>query len=159
MSHIRFSSILAGAFLMFAMPVSAQAASYTYLDQKAPYTNPGMLTALNLPKVGATFKVQVPNGAIWWRYPFPYYIVAFGSKNPNLRVHGLGGWLFTSAEHVAFAPLNNNYRQTVTVSYPIPNSPQLVGVRFYQQVLQVFQGEFVPPTYLLSRGGVGVIGK
>jgi hypothetical protein len=35
----------------------------------------------------------------------------------------------------------------------------LVGVRFYQQVLAESYAEFVPSTYYLSRGGVGVIGK
>lgn len=58
---------------MLAMPLSAQAASYTYINQKAPYTNGGfgfpspMLTALNLPKIGTTFQVQVPgNYSTYW---------------------------------------------------------------------------------------------
>ncbi len=51
------SSILAG--VAFAMSLPAQAASYTYIDQKAPASNPStpMLTALNLPKIGTTFQV------------------------------------------------------------------------------------------------------
>jgi len=153
--------MIAGVVLMFAMPLAAQAATYNYIPQKAPYKNnqaPYWLTALNLPKIGTTFKVRVPNAASW-SYPFPYYILALGVTNPNRLVHGLGGWQFTSAEYVAFAPMDFNYPPTVTVSYPIPNSPQLVGRRFYQQVIQVFPAEFTPTTYSLSRGGVGVIGK
>jgi len=155
--------MFAGVVLMLAMPVSAQAASYTYIDQKAPYKNssPAMLTALNLPKVGTTFKVQVPNAwRSWWCCWGTDHYLAFGVTNPNLPIAGLGGFLFTSADIVMPAPWNQQQMGgTVTMSFPIPNSPQLVGVRFYQQVLAVSYAEFVPGTYLLSRGGVGVIGK
>jgi hypothetical protein len=62
----------------------AQAASYTYINQKAPYKNrsPAMLTALNLPKVGTTFKVRVP---AWWKSlsngGAGFYSLAFGVRN------------------------------------------------------------------------------
>jgi len=138
--------------------LSAQPASYTYINQKAPYSNPGsMLTVLTLPKVGTTFKVQVPNGASWW-IPSPYYYLAFGVSNPDVSVPLLKGWLFTSAEVLLLVPYKWPVGGTVTMSFPIPNSPHLVGTRFYQQVLMVFPGEFVPPTYRLSRGALGVIG-
>jgi hypothetical protein len=149
---------------MFAMPLSAQAASYTYIDQRAPYKNQNspMLTALNLPKVGTTFKVQVPRGYQSWPWCCfgTNYYLAFGVRNPNVAIPGLGGFLFTSADVVLRTPYLTNWQQlTATMSFPIPNSPQLVGVRFYQQVLAESYAEFVPSTYYLSRGGVGVIGK
>ena len=148
---------------MLAMPLAAQTASYAYIDQKAPYTSPRMLTALNLPKLGTTFQVQVPN-SMWchiggWTGGGITYYLALGVSNPNVSVPALGGFLFSSAEIVLRAPTpcpNNGF---VTMSFPIPNSPGLLGVRFYQQVLAESRGEYVPNTYYLSRGGVGVIGK
>ncbi|MHC4079555.1 MAG: hypothetical protein ACYST0_14070 [Planctomycetota bacterium] len=146
---------------MLVTPLAAQQASYTYINQKAPYSNPKtpMLTALNLPKVGTTFKVQVPSNTVggfgggpWWYWRC---YLALGVKNPNIPVPGLGGFLFTSADVVV--PVNVvNQVGGVTMSFPIPNSPQLVGVRFYQQVLEV---QTRSSTCALSRGGVGVIGK
>ena len=150
---------------MFAMPLSAQVASYTYIDQKAPYKNPGwpLLTALNLPKVGTTFKVRVPTvwqcGPVWTGGGATFYL-AFGVSNPNVSIPGMGGFLFTSAEIVLLLrPGNCPNNGTVTMSFLIPNSPGLLGVPFYQQVLAEQHGEFVPNTYYLSRGGYGVIGK
>jgi hypothetical protein len=168
------SSILAGVVLMFAMPLSAQAASYTYIDQKAPYQNGPELTALNLPKIGTTFQVQVPGAFSWslgpigpwtcWECSEPswyhvQYALAFGVSNPNVPIAGMGGFLFSSAEVTVLAPYRTNSQQLVTMSFPIPNSPHLVGVRFYQQVLEVSSIDFFPFAYALSRGGVGVIGK
>jgi len=155
---------------MLAMPVSAQAASYTYIDQKAPYKNssPAMLTALNLPKVGTTFKVQVPNGGdtctswCWTGCTEVYYYLAIGVNNPNVPIPALGGYLFSSADIVLLAPWGPKAQQgTVTMSFPIPNSQALLGVRFYQQVLrQVIEPSyFYYQTLSLSRGGYGVIGK
>ncbi len=156
---------------MFAMPLAAQAASYTYINQRAPYSNPSqpMLTALNLPKVGTTFKVQVPN---YWEpirtssgrliFAGAYHYLAFGVSNPNLPISALGGFLFTSADLVVPAPRNSRqFLGTVTMAFPIPNSPQLVGVRFYQQVLTVCYTDLPMSVcgYSLSRGGVGIVGK
>ena len=161
------SSILAGVVLMFAIPLSAQTASYSYIDQKAPYKNQKspMLTALNLPKVGTTFKVSVPNGAYcgWWSVESSNtYYLAFGVSNPNVPIPALGGFLFTSADIVLPVPkVCPSNTGSVTMSFPIPNSPQLVGVRFYQQVLHRHGDAWVIKANYdrLSRGGVGVIGK
>jgi len=170
------SSILAGVVLMFAMPVSAQAASYTYINQKAPYQNAGlgfpspMLTALNLPKIGTTFQVQVPGNCSFsmclgfgssceQQIPVTFqYVLAFGVSNPNVPVAMLGGFLYSSAEVRVPAPYTFSPWGFVKMSFPIPNSPQLVGVRFYQQVLGMTYS-YGPPRYALSRGGHGVIGK
>ncbi len=162
------SSILAGIVLLFAMPLSAQAASYTYINQKAPYKNPNppLLTALNLPKVGTTFKVQVPNGGntcTGWCLTgcsqVNYYL-AIGVRNPNVPIPALGGFLFTSAEVVMPVPWGPTPQQgTVTMSFPIPNSQELLGVRFYQQVLREVWSFWWYEPLTLSRGGHGVIGK
>ncbi len=152
---------------MFAVPLAAQAASYNYINQKAPYKNQKspMLTALNLPKVGTTFRVSVPNGAYcsWWSVEVSdTYYLAFGVSNPNVPIPALGGFLFTSADIVLPVPkVCPNNTGSVTMSFPIPNSPQLVGVRFYQQVLHRHGDAWVIKANYdrLSRGGVGVIGK
>ncbi|MHC4851588.1 MAG: hypothetical protein ACYTF5_06180 [Planctomycetota bacterium] len=144
--------------LMLATPLSAQVASYTYIDQKAPYKNqnPPMLTALNLPKIGTTFQVRVPDSTV-----FSHSTLAFGVSNPNLPIPGLGGYLFTSAEIVMWTSKSSGvFSVMTTMSFPIPNSPQLLGVRFSQQVLRItycpFQACYGAS---LSRGGYGVIGK
>jgi hypothetical protein len=141
--------------LLFLLPgvLGAQAATYTYINQKAPYKNPraAMLKALNLPKIGTTFKVQVPGGLRSLTYA-----LATGVSNPSIRFDVLGGYLFTSAELVVGVPTGP---KLVTISLAIPNSSQLLGVKFYQQVLEVSK-IYLPWTLnTLSRGGVGVIGK
>jgi hypothetical protein len=145
----------------FLLPgvVAAQAASYTYIDQKAPYKNPSpaMLTALNLPKVGTTFKVRVPPP--WASKSTPCsasYLLAFGIRNPGISSRNLGGYIFSSAEVVIPTPQGTGM---VTMSFPIPNSSQLLGVKFFQQVLEVGNWCNGPFPATLGRGGVGVIGK
>ena len=58
--------------LLFLLPgvLGAQAATYNYINQKAPYTNPAgspwspwtgeWLTAISLPRIGTTFSVRIP---------------------------------------------------------------------------------------------------
>ncbi len=145
------------SFALLSGAVDAQAASYTYIDQKAPYQNwnPPMLTALNLPKVGTSFQVQVPAG---WSSGFASasYWLGFGVSNPNAPFPLWMGFLYTSADVVVATPRRPT-AQMVTMSFPIPNSTQLLGVRFFQQVLRV--ADLGPAhTRNLSRGGVGVIG-
>ena len=139
--------------LLFLLPgaVAAQAASYTYINQKTPYLNPRppWLTALNLPKVGTTFKVQVRGHSrrvqSW---------LAVGVKNPNVAIPAWGGVLFTSTEYYLLTPLSPGgpggfSPKMVTVSFAIPNSSQLLGATFYQQVLSGYwlfgYGVFVSP--------------
>ena len=153
--------VLAFTFLLPGV-VDAQQASYTYINQKAPdknWNSPG-LTALSLPRIGTTFKIQVPASNI----PFTPSYLGLGLNNPNVPVPALGGYLFTSADVVMLTPPAPIAGMT-TMSFPIPNSPQLVGVRFYQQVLQIYYSPWSthsPYSHqfrFLSRGGVGVIGK
>jgi len=165
------TSILAGVVLMFAMPLAAQEASYSYTS------GVGYLTAKNLPKLGTTFQVLVPNenyffGCGWYEPQYPHtkyrFFLATGVSNPRLPIPALNGTLFTSAEILTPAPWGASCKQaSVTMSFKIPDSPSLVGVRFYQQVLGMqldYPGGWFGPgtpkiTYFLSRGGMGVIGK
>ena len=146
--------------------VAAQAATYTYINQKTPHKNPSwaMLTALNLPKLGTTFKVQVPythQQGQWAHDPIAFYSLAIGVSNPNLRIPS-AGWLFTSAEVVIWSPwrpIGSTYYNTL--SFAIPNSAQLLGTKFYQQVLVTILLQRPPYGWSegLSRGGIGTIGK
>lgn len=160
-------TLFLGLSLLLSGPVAAQAASYTYIDQKAPFKNPTgfgcswpvpWLTALNLPRIGTTFSVRTPQsfsdnfgggcpkaGTTW---------IATGVSNPDLRLGQFWGFLFTSAEVVMITPSTLFPRMT-TVNFTIPNSSQLLGVSFYQQVLVSWLG--APKR--LTRGGVGVIGR
>ncbi len=135
--------------LLFLIPgvLGAQAASHTYIDQKAPYKNPNppILTALNLPKIGTAFKVQVGS------FIPGNCVLAFGVSNPNISVPSLRGFLFTSAEIIVPA--------WGSVSFPIPNSTAWLGVKFYQQAHCVECGIISCSAVPLSRGGVGVIGR
>ena len=136
------------ALLLLCSPVTAQTATYTYVDQRGPYANPTTpLTALTVPRIGTTFKVQtVLTGG---RYDVYYLLTGVG--NPNIRIDVLGGYLFTTADfitHLFGVPGPRVW------SIAVPNSSALVGGRFYQQVLY-----FSRTPVELSRGGVGTIGK
>lgn len=144
-------------------PVGAQTASYTYINQKAPYKNqvPPSLTALNLPKVGTTFKLRVPGSYGGGSARTAINSLAFGVSNPNLPFRAIGGWLFTSAEIIIPTPWAITNPGMVTMSFVIPNSPQWLGVRFYQQVrVSGHTGGARPiPFGYLSRGGLALIGN
>ncbi len=149
------------AALMMGAPLSAQTAQYKYLNQ--PGYNPQFLTALSRPVLGTTFQVEVMNGFSLWT-PSPYFYLAIGASNPGVQLPGVTGLLFTSADVVVPVPVTwpsggGWPSGLTTMSFPIPNSPQLAGMEFFVQVLGVFQGEFVPPSYTLSRGLHCLIGR
>ena len=139
--------------------LGAQTASYTYVDQKAPYANPATewLTALNTPRLGTTFQVEVPvSYLICCPFEKTYYL-ATGATNPDLRYDPLGGWLFTSADVSVVQVYSGLPGSRTTITFAIPNSPSLLGVPFFQQVLEHARNNFWSTLYL-SRGGHGVIG-
>jgi hypothetical protein len=156
MSKIPFATVA----LLLAVPLSAQTASYTYVDQKAPYTGPAMpfLIAANLPKLGTTFKVQVhaTGSDRWCAYQT---FLAFGATNPDFAIPALNGLAFCSAEVVLPTPGTSLFPMVV-MSFPIPNAPALLGLKFYQQsYMQRSCRPFFIRIHELSRGGVGVIGR
>ena len=150
------------AFL-FLLPcvLGAQAASYTYIKQKAPWagnvSNPEVPNAVNLPRIGTTFKVEVFHSFTTSSVRV-LSVLATGATNPNTRVDWLRGWLYTSAEVVTVIPLSRSVC-CATVSFPIPNSSALLGVHFYQQVYLQIQPTGRSTIPWLSRGGHGVIGR
>ncbi|MHC4921652.1 MAG: hypothetical protein ACYTKC_18955 [Planctomycetota bacterium] len=133
--------------LALATTVSAQAASYTFVSQLPPYQNPSpaVLTALTLPKIGAKLRLQVP------------FSLATGVRNPFFNVPAFQGFVFTSAEIVLPTPMSPlGVPGNTTMEFPVPNSTQLIGVKFFQQVLTV---PTTTPVGRLSRGGIGVVGR
>ena len=141
--------------------LSAQQASYTTIDQRPPYTNetPPWLTARNVPRIGTTFQVDVPY-SFFECCPFQTdYFLATGFDNPDVAVPALGGYLFTTADVSVLLSFSGcRGCGHTTFSFPIPSAPELLGGRFYQQVLAYARNSFWS-TLTLSRGGVGVIGR
>ena len=84
--------------------------------------------------------------------------LATGVKNPDHRVDVLGGYLFTSADVQVVMWIFAN-QQWTTVPFQIPNSNQLLGCHFYQQVLRCGAASNTSLLCRLSRGGHGVIGR
>jgi hypothetical protein len=149
--------LLLALLILLPCSVEAQTASYTYINQKAPYGNPAnpWLKALGLPKIGTTFQVRVPGSNLTTTQGEDHWL-AFGVRNPNFLISE-PGFLYSSAEIVLRTPKGKAF---VTMSFPIPNSVQLLGSKFYQQVLQ--QSSCRPScrqVFSFSRGGVGTIGK
>ena len=151
--HARIPPLLC----LLSASLAAQAASYTYIDQQPPYANPTWLTALNLPQLGSTFRVQVPF-SIYTCCPFQRdYWLATGFGNPNLRFPALGGFLYTTGDLQVLRTYNGITGPYQFVDFPIPSSTALIGAQFFQQVLERAANSFWT-TLTLSRGGHGVIG-
>ena len=144
--------------LGLATTVSAQAASYTFLNQLPPYSNPSpaMLSALTVPKIGTKLKLQVPFSWIQRNGVGADSVLATGVSNPFLKFPAFQGYVFTSAEFVLPTPGSPlGTPGTTTMEFAIPNNTHLIGVKFYQQVLTVPRMSTVGT---LSRGGIGVVG-
>ncbi len=148
-------------FLLPGVVVAQTTASYTYIQQKPPHNqstwSPDQPLALNLPRIGTTFKVEVFHSFTTSSVRV-LSVLATGATNPNTRVDWLRGWLYTSAEVVTVIPLSRSVC-CATVSFPIPNSSALLGVHFYQQVYLQIQPTGRSTIPWLSRGGHGVIGR
>ncbi len=145
--------------LALATTVSAQAASYTFLNQLPPYKNPNpaMLTALTLPKIGTKLRLQVPLSWVQRNQTGANSVLATGVRNPFLNIPAFGGFVFTSAEIILPTPMSPlGIPGTTTMEFAVPNSTQVMGAKFFQQVLTVPRGSTMGT---LSRGGFGVVGK
>jgi len=144
--------------LAFTATVSAQAASYTFINQLPPYSNPTtpLLSVVTLPKIGTKLKLQVP---LSWRQRNGVgadSVLATGVRNPFLSVPAFQGYVFTSAELILPTPMSAlGVPGNTTMEFSIPSSTQLIGVRFFQQVLTVPTSS---PLGTLSRGGIGIVG-
>lgn len=145
--------------LALATTVSAQAATYTFQSQISPYKDPSpaMLAALTLPKIGTTLRLQVPFSWIQRNRVGANSVLATGLRNPFLNVPAFQGFVFTSAEIILPTPMSPlGTPGNTTMEFPVPNSTQLIGFKFFQQVLTV---PTTSPVGVLSRGGTGVVGK
>lgn len=163
---------LIAAALVIAGSVSAQKASYTYIGKgcTVPFDVSGT------PKLGSTFHVRTLNSHVWCgnaNVDQLFVLTGFSNKRAGpiqlpfdilvLRSVFGGAWcghLRTSMDVVTPVPFGPYPPRTVSVSFPIPNAPTLIGLQFYQQVFWVSNyGECVVGDYYsLSRGGHGVIG-
>jgi hypothetical protein len=144
--------------LALATTLSAQAASYTFMNQLPPYSNPNpaMLSALTLPKLGTKLKLQVPFSWLQRNGTGADSVLATGVGNPFFNVPAFQGYVFTSAEIILPTPMSPlGTPGNTTMEFAIPNNTQLLGVKFYQQVLTVPRMSTVGT---LSRGGIGVAG-
>ena len=168
-------ALLLAAVVALAGLAQGQQASYTYFGSGCnPTQNFPHLTATSLPTLGGTLTLNVTSG--WTGVPestgTSYLLIGVsntqwsGLSLPiHLNVPGWGpscGLLLTSVE--LFLPIPRLFSfnpQIVPMSLPIPQTPSLLGVSLYQQVL-VFSSRCCPaPGYrvmLLSRGGHALIG-
>ena len=147
--------------LLFLLPgvLGAQAATYTYIDQKGGYSNTnGWVYAASLPKLGSNFRVRIPMGQRGTYPPVLHSYLLLGLKNPNFNFPSLGGYLYSSADvrvwKAGFLPQPGQFPIWTT----IPNWSQLLGLNFYQQNLQV-EVWATKTIITLSKGGHGVIGR
>jgi len=81
----------------------------------------------------------------------------FGVNNPDVKVPQRNAWLFTSDEVQITTPRYGRGLMA-TMTFPIPNSPHVVGARFHMQV----HGAGTAPTgwwFQRSRGCLAVVGS
>lgn len=136
----------------------AQAASYRYLDQKTPYTNPPTATfsAQNLPKIGMTLKLTVPYTWVQRNRVGADFLLATGVFNPDVALPSLGGFLFTMPLIILPTPMSPlGIPGRTRMNFPIPNSAQLIGFNFYQQILEIPSSG----SPRLSRGAHAIVGR
>ena len=153
--------------LLFVGPtLSAQQASYTFISQPPHYINHTWLAPLSPPRLGTTWTIQMPCDEVSFASADTYYLVT-GVAAVYLDLGAIYGNLargvqLTSAEIITRSPCRRS-RGFGTLAVPIPNTPALLGLDFYQQVVRVRtfgMGGVVPrlAEVDLSRGGYGVIG-
>ena len=166
------------SILCLTSGLAAQQASYTYVDQLPPYTNPvtpyapfgPLLRADTLPVLGGILRIEVPRpSARFTDCPYRAYYLLTGLV-PRLfdtAVLGPGfrGWLFTTPDLVLRPPRGGSSLPNTPGSlyFGIPNDVRLLGARFYQQIVAL---EFYGPicsrpatTWAASRGGIATIGR
>lgn len=161
--------------LLLCSPAAlSQAASYSIIDRSGtcPTVSPSLVAApraLSLPKIGTTFRVQVPQGfggshrgssvlmTGLQRMSFNMNRVDCGIR--NTRVTGCGFLLMVP---LAFQPTRDDRVNTV-----VPNSAVFVGTRFYQQIVYVISGPLSGPggcsqyfhSLYLGPLALGVVGR
>lgn len=139
--------------LLLCSPAAlSQLASYSIIDRSGtcPTAPPNLVAApraLSLPKIGTTFRVQVPQGFGGSHHGSSVLMTGLQRMSFNMnrvdcgvgttRVTGCGFLLMLP---LAFQPTRDNRVDTV-----VPNSALFVGTRFYQQIVYVIRGPLSGP--------------
>jgi hypothetical protein len=158
MSHLLTTALIG---ILFAGALPAQLATYTYINQQAPYSNPptASFTANNVPRIGSNFELVVPMSWSQRNRTGANFTLATGLLNPNLAIPALGGYLYTLPLVMMNTPMSPiGIPATTRLRIPIPNSVALIGLRFYQQILETPNVNSSTPVRL-SRAGQGMIGR
>lgn len=178
MKHLRASLGLA-AFLALAPSLTAQAASYTIVGTScttgriSAQIGPVPLRNIGLPRLGATFSIETESTASYpWGnrrtvlllsgvsntsaggVPLPFDISVLSPTEPFC------GLLRTSMEFIATLPRQSDHTTPSRIDFQVPNTPSMIGVRLFQQVLSIESTTFGPPfrSMALSAGGEARIG-
>jgi hypothetical protein len=142
--------------LRAAPPPNWTPASYKYIDQVSPFRNPSpnWLVTMDLPRIGQTFRVRMPNS--FYNGSFTTHFLITGLSNPRVGIPLFQGYLYAAIDTFIAAP-SGPVGGMVTIPFPIPNDSGFVGVRFYQQVMRLVGSAGTP--FPLSRGGEGRVGN
>jgi hypothetical protein len=145
--------------LVTCAALSGQQASYTYIDQVAPYQNqsPLTMTALSRPVLGSTLRVEVRHDG--WMFGH----LLTGLRDPAFDLGPLCPGGCFGVVHASPDVVLPIVQSPQVVEIPIPNVPALAGLTFYQQVF--LQSHFplwpmgpVLSLYAVDRAGRAVIG-
>ena len=148
-----------------------QSASYTYFGAPGtvgcgPFGAQVIHTAVNLPKLGSTFQVDVPASSGMCPYLCNMRFFMTGLSNTSFQgvplpyfSFGACGMLRVSMDVIEVMPMGSSTGATFASTFVIPNAPNLAGLSFYQQSVSL--------TYILGglnatawgRAGHGVIGS
>ena len=126
------------ALLVLATSIPAQSASYTYYGTGCSTASP--FSVDGLPKLGRTVTVKCYGSSRnFFATTVRSLLTGFSDKQIGpikLPLYGLGcGALLASNEIVL--PIPYSARNTlVSIPVPIPNDKRLVGLSFYQQVVE-----------------------
>jgi len=161
--------------LLLCSPAAlSQLASYSILDRSGtcPRAAPNLVAApkaLSLPKIGTTFKVQVPQGFHGSNHGNSVLMTGLQriSFNMNRVDCGVGTTKVTGCGFLLMLPLAFQPTPGSRVDTVIPNSALFVGTRFYQQIVYVIRGPLSGPggcsqyfqSMYLGPLALGVVGR
>ncbi len=154
------------AVILLTPMLSAQTASYSYFGTGYSATPPFLVTGT--PTLGGTITVQT-HGTYSGLFEIGQSVLIIGISDEiwgplslPFNLTGVGGPLLVSVDLLIPVPTALYPATLVSIPVAIPNDPILLGLHFYQQVVQVHQTCFKfgcsPATVSLTRGGHGVIG-
>ena len=133
---------LISALVAISLPTfaAAQTGSYNYYGTGCPTASP--FSVDGVPKLGTAITVKC-YGSYSSFFSQTYRLLLTGfSKDQmggtKLPLYGLGcGPLLTSSELVWLVPFAGTPTTIVSIPFPIPDDSGLVGLSFYQQVLEL----------------------